>query len=378
MKEIALVTTSYPDRDGDAGGREAAGAFVADFAEELSRHARVHVVAAASEDHVEERGSLSVHRFAVPRRPLSLLRANDPSDWPKIAVSLRAGQRALDRVAAGSSLDHVLALWALPSGLWARRVGRRRGIPYSTWALGSDIWSLGRLPVVRSVLQRVLRDAAHRFADGLVLADDVARICGAACDFLPSSRRLDAPPRRPRRGAPPYRLAFLGRWHPNKGADLLIDALLALDESQWRAIEEVRYFGGGPLEGRVREGIRQLLAACRPVTLGGYLDREQATELYGWADFLILPSRIESIPVIFSDAMQCGTPLIATPVGDVPRLVTSYGVGVLAAEASGAALRDAIAVALTKPPPDIEAGLERARADFDVAGAAKRFYEAIA
>lgn len=379
MKEIALVTTSYPDRVAESG-QEAAGAFVADFAAELATHARVHVVAAAAEDHLEDhledRGNLTIHRFAVPRRPLSLLSPANPADWPRIVRSLRAGGRALEQVAATSPLDHVLALWALPSGAWARAVQRRHGVPYSTWALGSDIWSLGRVPVVRGVLRAVLRQAAHRYADGLVLGEDVEGIAAMPCDFLPSSRRLDAPQRTHKR-SPPYRLAFLGRWHPNKGADLLLDALQGLGDDDWSRIEEVRYCGGGPLEDTVRAGVERLVDAGRPIALRGYLDRAQATELYCWADYLLLPSRIESIPVIFSDAMQCGVPLISTPVGDLQRLIESYAVGVMATEASSQAMRDAIQQALASSPAELAAGLERARADFDVGAAAKKFYDAV-
>jgi glycosyltransferase involved in cell wall biosynthesis len=377
LTQIALVTTSYPDRAAESG-KEAAGAFVADFAAELSRHARVHVVAAAGEASVESAGDLTVHRFAVPMRPLSLLRPAHPADWPKILASLRAGQRALDRVAAVAALDHVLALWALPSGAWARRLQRHSGVPYSTWSLGSDIWSLGAIPVVRSVLARVLRDARHRYADGAVLCDDVAAIAGVPCAFLPSSRRLDGGTVEPPRSSPPYRLAFLGRWHANKGADLLLDALAELDDDDWRRIDQVRFCGGGPMEDAVRAGVARLQAARRPVELRGYLDRGEATELYRWADYLLLPSRIESIPVIFSDAVQCGLPLISTPVGDLGRLVSTYGVGVLAEEPSSAAMRVAIAEALQRSPADMSGGLERARADFDVGAAARRFYDAVA
>ncbi len=376
MKEVALVTTSYPEAHGRC--EDVDTAFVADFAAELARHARVHVVAAAAANGIEYRDGVRLHYFAVPGFPLSTLRVLDPTDWPVILAALRAGQRALDRVAAEHRLDHVLAICALPTGLLARQLERRRGISYSTWVLGRDVWNPGRLPIVRSLLRRVLRDAAHRFACGVVLAEDVAALTGVQCAFLPRCRRLTSRGSRRRAKSPPYRLAFLSRWLPEKGADLLIDALLALDESDWRAIEEVRYCGGGPLEGRVRDGFRQLSAACRPVTLGGYLDGEQAAELYTWADFVVLPSRRESIPLTFSDAVQCGAPVIAMPVGDLPRLVESYGVGYLAREVSDTALRDAIRSALRDEPADIDDGLARARADFDVAASARKFYEAIA
>ena len=280
------------------------------------------------------------------------------------------------RVADEVDLVHTLALWALPSGYWARGVQRRYGVPYSTWALGSDIWSLGKVPVVRSVLRSVLRGASHRFADGLILGDDVEAISGQPCAFLPSSRRLDVS-ECARRVQPPYRLAFLGRWHPNKGADLLVDALRDLTDGDWQAIEEFRYCGGGPLEEEVRSGVESLRRAGRPIELRGYLDRQQAIELYCWADYLVIPSRIESIPVIFSDAMQCGVPLISTPVGDLGRLVEDYGVGVLAGEAASTALAQAIRQALGRSPAEMSSGLQRARGDFDITAAALKFYELV-
>ena len=44
---------------------------------------------------------------------------------------------------------------------------------------------------------------------------------------------------------------------------------------------------------------------------------------------LILPSRIESIPVILSDALQLDCNLIVTDVGDMGPLVRSYRAGMV-------------------------------------------------
>lgn len=369
MRHLALVTTSYP---GDTPGSEAAGSFVEDFARELAGHARITVLAASVRASTQCEGNLTVRRFRVPRLPLSLLSAANPADWPALLRTLRAGGAALDRLCRDDRPDHVFALWALPSGYWARSACRRHGIPYSVWALGSDIWSLGRLPVIRGVLKRVLAAASHRYADGLELASDVTAISGLGCDFLPSTRKLPPATDTGRRPRPPYRLAFLGRWHPNKGVDLLMDALARLDDSDWARIADVRIFGGGPLESRVREAANSLRSSGRPVAVGGYLDRQGASDLIGSADYLLLPSRIESIPVIFSDAIQLGTPLIATPVGDLPRLRERYEWGVLAESIDGASYGAAIRLALHTDPAWFEAGLARATSDFDLSAAALR------
>ncbi len=90
------------------------------------------------------------------------------------------------------------------------------------------------------------------------------------------------------------------------------------------------------------EAEKALANGGRPVRIGGYLDKNEAASLIGWADYLLLPSRIESIPVIFSDAMQLGTPVVATPVGDLASLHERFEFGVLAAAASEADFCSAI------------------------------------
>jgi glycosyltransferase involved in cell wall biosynthesis len=88
--------------------------------------------------------------------------------------------------------------------------------------------------------------------------------------------------------------------------------------------------------------------------------------LIAWADYLVLPSRIESIPVIFSDAMKIGTPMIATPVGDMPRLYDDYRFGVMAVSPNSGAIADAIRRACDSSPQQYTTGIARAARDFDL------------
>ena len=368
---IALVTTSYPD---SRSGSEAAGGFVADFARELANHARVSIVAAtAASSSVRREGELQVHRFSVKRWPLSLLKPYNPADWWSIYSTLRDGNRTLRGLIEADRPDYILALWALPSGYWARIAKQRYGIPYGIWALGSDIWGLGRVPILRSYLREVLRGAEQRFADGLQLGQDVERLSGAVCEFMASARQLPMQNDREVADAPPYRLAYLGRWHPNKGVDVFLDALGLLSDADWSQVAEVRVNGGGPMEVDVSQKVADLRHQGRPVTMGGYLDTAGAAELISWTDYLILPSRVESIPVIFSDAAQLRRPLVATPVGDLPRLFDRHEVGILADGASVNAFADALRQALQDRPKRFEEKLEAASGEFDIAVVAARF-----
>lgn len=373
--QIVLVTTSYPDA---GGGSEAAGAFVADFAQALASHAQVTVVAAARSASSAHEGDVAVQRFAVPKAPLSLLRPLNPADWPSILTTLRSGRAALENLVMADRPDFVFALWALPCGYWARSMLKQHGVPYGTWALGSDIWSLGRIPVIRGILGRVISSAGLSYADGLMLASDVQRISGRDCEFLPSARQMAATAHTASASQAPYKLAFLGRWHPNKGIDLLLDALQRLENDDWSRISEVRIYGGGPLEQQVHDAVARLRSQERPVSAGGYLDSSAAADLITWSDYLLLPSRIESIPVIFSDAAQLRRPIVATPVGDLPELFRREEFGVLADAPGVDAYADALRRALRADASQFDERLATIAGEFDVAAAAERFAQSVA
>ncbi len=372
---LLLVTTSYPQRN---DGSEAAGAFVADLAQQLATHVPVRVVAPGMQAGVIEiGGNLTVRRFASPGRPLSLLSPSRPSDWPAIVGTLRSLRAETINADADNRVAHTLALWTLPSGWAAAALQRTHGVPYSVWALGSDIWSLGKLPIINSMLRRVIRGASHCYADGLQLAQDAARIGGAPFEFLPSTRRLQGRRTRSLGSEPPYHLLFLGRWHPNKGVDLLLDALALLDDATWSRIAQVRVAGGGPLDALVRERVAGLLAAGRPLRLDGFLDGSQASAAIAEADWLLIPSRIESIPVVFSDAMKLGCPVITMPVGDLRELVaTEPPCGLVVSSVSAPAFASAIMQAVEGSPRSLEQGIRRAARMFDLNQVANRILSA--
>ena len=359
---IVLVTSSFPIR-GD--GSEAAGSFVADLAEALAAHVAVRVVAPGPEARREAWSDrVEVFRYAAPAQPLSTLKPWRPADLGWIVRVLRGGLAATREAAEGDT-SQIFALWGLPCGEWARRVARERGIPYTVWMLGSDVWSLGRLPVLRGLLARVIRQAGAAYADGYQLADDAVAIGRVPVDFLPSTRAIsiDAPPPR---ATPPYRLLYLGRWHPNKGVDLLLDALAELGEADWARIERIEIQGGGPLDALVREKIAALKARGRPVEAGRFLAKADAEAAIGRADWLLIPSRIESIPVVFSDAMKLGRPIVSTRVGDLGRLLDASDIGVASAEVSATAFADALRRALLSSASERSAALAAAARPFSL------------
>jgi glycosyltransferase involved in cell wall biosynthesis len=259
---------------------------------------------------------------------------------------MRSGRTTTLAAVGAGPTRKILALWAFPSGHWARQAAMAKKVPYQVWTLGSDVWSLGRIPVVRGVIKRVLRDAKTVYSDGIRLAEDTSALGGRKVEFLPSARSINRAKASSPRGSAPYRMTFLGRWHPNKGIDLLLEALESLEASDWERIDSVRIHGGGPLEAEVVRRVVALIDAGHPVSVGGYLNKAHAEDLIAGSDWLILPSRIESIPVIFSDAIKLHTPLVATPVGDLPELMREHDAGILCDSATAGGIRAGIRLAL--------------------------------
>lgn len=359
---IVLVTSSYPHH-GEAG--DMCAPFARDFAAALAREARVTVVAAGPQSETTTEREVDLVRFRTPAFPVSRLRFGHPADWPAILGVLRSGQRALDRVLREKPADFVLACWAIPAGWWAMRAAARFGIAYGVWALGSDILIAGRSPLIRPIVRRILNRANLRFADGLALKDEVEHLSGS-CRFLPTTRQLPPMPEKPLRSSPPYRLGFLGRLHPVKGVDLLLDALELLAEDDWERIESVRIAGDGPLRDEVEQRCRRLAASGRPVAAIGGLASDGVAEFLHETDYLLIPSRSESIPVVFSEAMQMQCPIIATPVGDLPLLHQQYGAGFIAERITAEALVHAIHGALASTPQQLQNSLSLASRAFDL------------
>ena len=85
-------------------------------------------------------------------------------------------------------------------------------------------------------------------------------------------------------------------------------------------------FGGGPMEGFVRDYVAAHGLGER-IHVGGYADLSTFVTHLAFCDCLVIPSRMESIPVAFSDALQMGRPLIVSDVGDMGTLLREAPAG---------------------------------------------------
>jgi glycosyltransferase involved in cell wall biosynthesis len=95
----------------------------------------------------------------------------------------------------------------------------------------------------------------------------------------------------------------LGRLHPNKGFDLLLEALAATREVR------LAIAGDGPLRAPLEQLATELGVADRVSFLGW---REDVPELLASADFLVCPSLHEPLGNVVIEAWSAGLPVVAT------------------------------------------------------------------
>jgi glycosyltransferase involved in cell wall biosynthesis len=374
QRRIALVTSSYP-----ANSADYAGAFIPGFAAALAErgcHVTVLTPDKAGAKEVCETHDVRWFKWSGGQKPLVDFSLRSPADLGSIVSLVRAGTRALKELIQEKQIEHCLALWAVPAGYLAWRACRPN-VPYSVWALGSDIHTWAHRPVIGSLVRRVLRDADHRFADGIALATEVKAISGRDCEFLPSTRRLPAPAALPHPLGPGVNFLFVGRLEPVKGADVMVDATLRMLASGVDA--RLTMCGAGSLEIQLRRRSEAAGAADRIDFLGSRPGDVIAAYMSA-CDCLVIPSRMESIPIVFSEALQAGIPMLVTDVGDMGELARSNGLP----EPIQPADADGLAAAMENFARHIEAqrrlyaeARERLLSIFDLQGTADRYLAAI-
>jgi glycosyltransferase involved in cell wall biosynthesis len=143
---------------------------------------------------------------------------------------------------------------------------------------------------------------------------------------------------------------FLGRLVPIKGADVLLAAAARLPEVAFVVA------GEGPEADRLRA------LAPRNVRFTGRLAGQAKRDAFAAAHLVCVPStplvdgRTEGSPVVVSEALACGRPVVASATGGLPQLIGDAGI--LVPPSNPAALAEAIHSVLT----DREKFAARARA----------------
>ncbi len=349
MVNIAVLVPIFPPAPGGGVPRQAQ-----DWSRRLAADHRVTVITRRESMDLPARETRDGYTIAPPLEPV-----RGPVRLPRLPRFLRNRGLSVpfrvleDKVRLRSDLrgvigridaidpkpDVLLCFMTLPTGLLGVRAGRRLSIPAVVWIRGeSDYRALRSMRSRRSLLR------AWEGAAGVLVQSEKAR-----ADFLAEIQRV-APKAVPvvrdklvvvENGVAlpescPYdwngTVLSVGRLVPEKGMDVVVESCARLSRPLIVA-------GSGPELPRLT---RQGAALGADVTFTGFLDRGELDKLYRQASVVVLASETEGMPNVVLEAMAHARPVVATPVGSIPDLITDGANGLLVPPGDADALASAL------------------------------------
>ena len=362
--KIVHLTSTFPRQRGGPGG-----SFLEDLAEaQAAAGHEVTVVAPHDADLPlsDEWGSVHVRRFRYA-----------PDRWETLAyrgglLGTARGLRGIVLVpvflwgmfngalaaARDEKPDIIHAHWWLPGGLASAFAARRLGVPLVVTCHGSDVALAGRSFLARRVCRWVLRRATAVGTVSEALKAQVKRVARVDATVLrmPVELPAEAPgkggfnpyavrlvtPEAGFSGSRPVNVVATGRLSPEKGFDVLIEALALAPEVHLELI------GDGPELEKLQNCGKRLDLDSR-LRFSGALPRQEYLSRLAQADAVVVPSRTEGLGLVAVEALAVGRPVIASSVGGLPEVL-----GVAAAEKSAVLVPsedpEALAAALRELP----------------------------
>ncbi|AWB90833.1 hypothetical protein C3E78_00495 [Aeromicrobium chenweiae] len=155
----------------------------------------------------------------------------------------------------------------------------------------------------------------------------------------------------------------VGRLTHNKGYDLLLDALVELQDEIGRPLRWV-HFGRGPMRDQLLDSARRRLGLYLQIVTDA--DDAQVQATLAKATYFVQPSRYEGSSLTTLEAMARAITCIGTPVGGIPEKLTDGVTGFLAEEATATSLADAIRRAMHAPDDIGAAARKRVLQKYDL------------
>ncbi len=260
--------------------------------------------------------------------------------------------RALMAEARAFEPDVILSYWLYPDAFGARQVARRLGVPLVAGARGSDIRV--RDAISRWLTRPVVRDAQRL----LVVSRDLGTLASMQYGADPSRvrvipngcdatifRRGDRAAARAALGVPDDAeiVLYVGRLVPEKGLRELVDAARVV-HTQRPGLRLV-LLGQGPMQPELAQAAAG--SDTLPIDLPGAMPPTDVARWMTAADLVTLPSYSEGHPNVIVEALACGRPVVATPVGGIPEVVDADS-AILVPPRDSAALADGLARALDR------------------------------
>lgn len=252
------------------------------------------------------------------------------------------------------------ALWTslTRATLLGQLAGRSLGIPVVSWQHNAFLkpWN-----------ERLLRWRAAATDIWVADSSQVAALTGKRLG-IPAGRLVtwpifaaepDAPRAQPWQPGETLQIGSLGRLHPNKGYDILIDALAIMHSGSWdpKTRYRIAIAGAGGYESALRARAKAL--GLDTIDFIGYAG--DPAGFLAKLHLYVQPSRREGFCIAAHEAMQAGLPAIVSRTGEMPFTVDAPATGRVVEVADPNSLARALGE-LLDAPQDLAAMGREARA----------------
>ncbi|VUX55666.1 putative Glycosyltransferase [uncultured Woeseiaceae bacterium] len=271
---------------------------------------------------------VSVHRVISWRQGLHDCGLRGAYTYVMAAALKRRKLHAQNRY----DLEHFF--FSLPTGLLSLLPGPRRPVPSVVSIRGSDVPGYDpfnrKVEIIHSVTKPVTRQIWRRADKVVSLSEALANIARDTSpnidyDIIPNGvDEVHFAPPKSREESPRLRLVTVARLLERKGIQVIIEAFAKPEKLP----AELTIVGTGSFEETLREQVDAMGIHDR-VHFSGYIANDKLPELYHKMDAFVLPSETESFGLVFTEAMSCELPILASNVGGIPETVRNGVDGLL-------------------------------------------------
>jgi glycosyltransferase involved in cell wall biosynthesis len=215
----------------------------------------------------------------------------------------------------------IVQVQYIEMGISAWLIKKILRIPYVVWGRGSDINQLNRFSRIKA--KPILQNANAILALTENMRIKLKNIYNTEIYIVPNGIDLEeytGSPTIPDRKPGTKNILFVGSLRPVKGVQYLITSMKKIHEE----LPDARLILVG--DGEEREHLEALsiqLGLQKYVEFIGKVSHEKVKTFMQQADVFVLPSLSEGFPNVILEAMACGLPIIASPVGGIPDIITN-------------------------------------------------------